>query len=120
MAKKKSQGPSKSQAVRDYLTGNPSATASVVIPELAQRGINVSVALVSQVKKRMKQAGQLDGQNLEGQKAATKKSAAKKAAPKKSAKTLTADDLVEAKKLVDELGGMDQARQALEYLEELG
>ena len=54
MAKKKTQGPSKSQAVRDYLTGNPSATASIVVPELAQRGIDVSPALVSQVKKRMK------------------------------------------------------------------
>ena len=47
MAKKKSQGPSKSQAVRDYLTENPSATASIVVPDLAERGINVSPALVS-------------------------------------------------------------------------
>ncbi len=69
MAKKKSQGPSKSQAVRDYLAEHPSATASIVIPELAQRGIDVSPALVSQVKKRMKEAGKLNGQN-----SATKKS----------------------------------------------
>ena len=109
MAKKKSQGPSKSQAVRDYLTEHPSATASVVVPELAQGGINVSPALVSQVKKRMKQAGGSDGQK-----------AAKKTTAKRSANSLTAENLVEAKKLVDELGGIEQARQALKYLEELG
>ena len=117
MAKKKSQGPSKSQSVRDYLSENPSATASVVVPEMAERGINVSPALVSQVKKRMKESGQLDGQ-----KAATKKSGSKKSSPKKSApaNALTAENLVEAKKLVNELGGIDQARQALKFLEELG
>jgi hypothetical protein len=42
------------------------------------------------------------------------------AATSRAAKALTADDLVEAKKLVDELGGIDQAREALKYLEELG
>ena len=36
---KKSQGPSKSQAVRDYLTDISSTTASIVVPNLAQRGI---------------------------------------------------------------------------------
>jgi hypothetical protein len=34
----------------------------------------------------------------------------------RAAKALTADELVEAKKLVDELGGIDQAREALKYL----
>jgi hypothetical protein len=33
---------------------------------------------------------------------------------------LLAKNLVEAKKLVDELGGIDQTRRALKYLEELG
>ncbi len=65
---------------------------SIGIPDLAERGIHVSPALVSQVKKRMKQAG-----GPEGQKAATKKSAGKKSP---QANTLTAENLVEAKKLV--------------------
>jgi hypothetical protein len=33
---------------------------------------------------------------------------------------LTANERVEATKLVDELGGIDQTRKALEFLEELG
>ena len=51
-----------------------------------------------------------------------KKSAGRKATRKKatSRNGLSADNLVEAKRLVDELGGIDQARQALKYLEELG
>ena len=113
MAKKKTQGPSKSQAVRDFLSENPSATASIVVPALGQRGIKVSPALVSQVKKRMKQAGNLDGHN-----AATNASASRTSGAK--SKTLTAENLVDAKKLVDELGGIDQARKALKFLEELG
>jgi hypothetical protein len=34
--------------------------------------------------------------------------------------SLTADELLETKKLVDELGGIDRARKALKYREELG
>ena len=131
MAKKKSKGVSKSQAVRDYLSEHPGATASVVIPDLASRGIKVSVALVGQIKQRMKKSGESGGQKSAS--APAKKSTAKKAAKKRASKkatatkatrstskAVTADDLMEAKKLVDELGGIDQARKALKYLEELG
>ncbi len=37
-----------------------------------------------------------------------------------SSNSRTADDLVEANELVDELGGVDQASQGLKYLNELG
>jgi hypothetical protein len=118
MAKKKSKGVNKSQAIRDYLTEHPDATASVIRPALAERGIDVSVALIGQIKQWMKKSG---GKATK-KKAAKKTPAGKQAAPRESvsAKTLTAEDLVDAKKLVDELGGIDQARKALEYLEELG
>ena len=119
MAKKK-QGVSKSQAVRDYLTENPDATASVVVPELAKRGIKVSPALVSQVKQRMKQAGDLDGQKTTAKKRPGRRSSTRKPTTVSTSKALTANDLVEAKKRVDDLGGIDQARKALKYLEELG
>jgi hypothetical protein len=50
---------------------------------------------------------------MAGRKAMTKKTTATSSRPTKA---LTTDDLVEAKKLVDELGGIDQAREALKYL----
>ena len=135
MAKKKSKGASKSGAVRDYLIQNPDATASTIIPELSQRGIDVSPALVTQVKTRMKRSGDLGGTagvtgETAGKKTGGKKRAKKRARGtnvKKSAtrvgtasNTLTADELLETKKLVDELGGIDRARRALQYLEDLG
>lgn len=132
MAKKKSKGTSKSGAVRDYLTQNPDATASTIIPELAQRGIDVSPGLVNQVKTGMKRSGDLVGTAgaTAGKKTVGKKRAKKRARGtnvKKSAmtsgtasNTLTADELLETKKLVDSLGGIDRARRALQFLEDLG
>jgi hypothetical protein len=60
MAKKRSRGASKSGAVRDYLIQNPDATASTIIPELAQRAIDVSTALVSQIKRSATASGGAD------------------------------------------------------------
>jgi len=113
MARKKSKDVNKSQAVRDYLSENPDATASKIIPELAKRGINVSPALVSQIKQRLKKSGNPT--------APEKRAGAKKTMrnESRSGSDLTADKLVEAKKLVEELGGLDQARGALSFLEEL-
>ena len=126
MAKKKRRG-SKSQAVRDYLTQDPTATASVVVAELAQRRIKVSRALVDQVKQRMKKSGDLGGSGEMVATKTTKKRGGGRTGAKKSvtgagsrSNALTAEDLVAAKKLADELGGIDQARKALKYLDDLG
>ncbi len=91
----------------------------------------MSVALVGQIKQRMKKSGESSGQKSAS--AHAKKSTGKKTAKKQvgrkatatistpsTSKALTADDLMEAKKLIDELGGIEQARRALKYLEELG
>jgi hypothetical protein len=40
----------KSQAIRDFLATNPSATATVIQEALARKGIQVDAALISQVK----------------------------------------------------------------------
>ena len=115
--KKESQGPNKSQAIRDYLAEHPDATASTIRPALAERGIDVSIALVGQIKQRMKKSGGPGSKKKTAKKKAARMAASRQPA---SANTLTAENLVEAKKLVDDLGGIDQARQALKYLEELG
>ncbi len=119
MAKKKAVTVNKAQAIRDYLQMHPEATATVVIPALAKEGITVSSALVSNTRSRLKKAG------------ATNKSAKKKTAGKPASLTtteessrvgdgrLSAEDLFEAKKLADQLGGIDEARDALDVLERL-
>ena len=127
MAKKKSQGVSKSQAIGDYLAEHPDATASTIRPALAERGIDVSLALVGQIKKRMKESGGSGSKKKTAKKKVAKKKVARKKVARKgslkkatSANALSAADLVEAKKLVDGLGGIGHARKALKYLEELG
>ena len=116
MTKKKAVTVNKAQAIRDYLEEHPEATASIVIPALAQEGITVSSALVSNTRSRLKKAGT-------AKKSSTKKNAASAATTVASSRAagsaLSADDLFEAKKLADQLGGIDEARGALDVLERL-
>lgn len=151
MAKKKtSDGDiNKSEELRKYLRQHPEAGAATIIPEFADRGIEITRSLVSWVKQDMKKKGDLPAAPPKSAKKTTKKKAApkkttkKKPSPKKKAKAtkrgkkaaakttpspqaskpqtagLTAEDLMDAKKLADELGGIEQVRRALKYLEDL-
>lgn len=142
MAKQNDGDINKSEEIRKYLRKHPEAGAATIIPEFAKRGIEVKKSLVSGVKQDMKKKGDLPGsssspaQSASPQKTAKKKTARKTsqaAEPKTSQKAtvstpakaadlkpvITAEDLKEAKKLVNELGGIEQVRRALKYLEEL-
>ncbi len=124
MAKKKS-GVNRTAKVKEYLETHPSESISEVLAGLAARGIKVSRSLISQVKKKLGQTG------TRGTKMAKKKTAKKKASGAGAAQTaasahsssagraITADELYEAKKLADELGGIDRLRSALDALERL-
>lgn len=107
MAKKKKSAGNRSQAIRDYLAEHPQATAGEIVPALARQGIEVSAGLVSNVKHAVTHGtkplvpGRADGRRRRG------------------VSQLSAENLFEAKRLVDELGGIDAARQALEALEKL-
>jgi hypothetical protein len=109
MAKKKTAN--KSQAIRDYLATNPKAAATEIVAALAKMGIKVSPGLASNVKftsqsKRKKKAGE--------------KTVVKRRRPgKRSATELSLDDLLAAKQLANQLGGIGEARQALDTLEKL-
>ncbi len=94
----------KSQAIRDYLSQNPGAMPKDIIAGLKAQGTKVSPALVSNVKY---------GGNMVK---ATKKAVGRKPA---SAAAITADDLMQAKELADQLGGVGKAKEALETLERL-
>lgn len=116
MAKKRAaREASKSQAVRDYLGKNPDAGPDQIVEDLKAQGTDVSRSLASVVKYKSRTK----------RKAARKtkvrrKRRARGAAPRTTrTNRLTADNLFEAKRLVDSLGGIDEARRALEALEQL-
>jgi hypothetical protein len=92
----------KSQAIRDYLKTNPTATPTVIQQDLLREGVKVGYSLISQVK--YKGGG--------GRKA-------KRGAGRKSAANISMDDLVSAKQIADRMGGVDRAKQALTLLERL-
>ena len=55
MARSKSDGVNKSQAIRDALTANPKAKSREIVALLAQKGIKVAPTLVYFVKSKMRQ-----------------------------------------------------------------
>ena len=97
----------RSQAVREYLSQNPDASPRQVVSALAAQGIDVKETLVGSIKygKRAKTAGRKKGPG--------------RAKPSRANGTLTSDDLLEAKRLAERLGGIEQVRAALETLEQL-
>ena len=125
MAKK--GGVNRTEKVREYIRANPEQTNAEVFRGLADQGTHVSRSLVSQVRK---EAGMPQGSGTT-RRAGKKKVGKKKVARKKAAmaqptaakagrgRTVTAEDLFEAKKLADELGGLDRVREALDALERL-
>lgn len=112
MAKKKRRV-NKSEAIRKYLAGNPDATPSEIIPALREKGIKVTPGLVSNVKST-------SGPNRRRRKNSRKKKIVKMRRPGRRAATeLSAVDLVAVKELADQLGGINEARRALDMLETL-
>jgi hypothetical protein len=117
MAKKRS-GTSLSQHIRNYLKDNRGATPNQIVDGLAAQGVTVSAGLASNVKYTSSQKGKRK-MKAARQKAAGDGAPTKKTAGKRSAAALSAQDLFEAKKLADELGGIAAARKALDALEKL-
>jgi hypothetical protein len=94
----------KSQAIRDYLAGNPAATPTVIQQDLQRQGIKVGYSLISQVKYK----------GGPGRKATRGGARGRGRAP-----NISIDELVSAKQIADRLGGVDRAKQALTLLERL-
>lgn len=143
---KRSGGPNKSAAIRDYLETNADAKPKEIVEHLKSQGMDVTPAFVSTIKSKLLSSGQISaGSGGGAAKTAAKatkrrgrpKGAAKKAtrrgrAPKAAAPAATAapagraasgnvsiDGIVLAKKLADQLGGVDKARAALAALEKI-
>ena len=120
MPKKAATEVNKSQAIREFLGANPDATNLQVASALNKEGLNVTANYVSTIKTNMKNKTK----KKPGRKAAKPKAtAAKKAAgPKKQAAAgkkqastdkISLDELVQAKKFVAKLGGVEEAQQAI-------
>jgi hypothetical protein len=116
MAKKKgiSGEINKSDEVRRYMEQNPAAGPKAVVAALKEQGIEVSKSLVNALRAKAK-AGKAPTKQAAG----PPRRASAAAAPRSRTDSLSAADLLEAKKLVDQLGGVEQARRALETLEQL-
>ena len=117
----------RTEKVQQHLSEHPDESITEVLASLKRQGIQVSRSLVSQVRKKLGLT-----QSGRATKKAAKKKAKRKAAKKKvaspktaaarataKAQIITADDLYEAKKLVDELGGIERVREALDAIERL-
>ena len=92
----------KSQAIRDYLAANKKAKASEVVAALGEKGIKVSTAAVYNLKARKKMGTRRRKAEANGQTVG-----------------LSITDLIAAKKLVDSVGGIEQAREAINALAKL-
>ena len=104
----------KSQAVRDYLTANPSASPSEVQAALKAKGIMISTSLASAVKYR-KKTHSVTGRPVGRPRG--KRQGRPPAA--KNNEALRIEDVLKAKKFVDRVGGVAAARKAIEILAQL-
>ena len=92
----------KSAAIRDVLARDPNGKPQGIVRVLADQGVEVSAAFVSQVKLKMKQNG------------ATRTKRVGSAGNGQ----FTGTDLMDAKRLIDKIG-IDKARAAVELLSRL-
>ncbi|EMB15420.1 hypothetical protein [Rhodopirellula europaea] len=126
---KKSGGPNKSQAIRDYYGANPDAKPMEVAAELGKKGIVVTPAFVSTVKSTTmgKSAKKSARKSAKKSAPSVKKSSkgAKRGRPVGSTNKATAsnevslDSLLQVKRIVEEMGSVQDAKNALTALEKL-
>lgn len=104
----------KSQAIREYQKANRNAKASEVVAALAEKGIAVTPAAVYNLRARQN-AGK-GGRKRGGPSRETRGKAARAGG---HSRDLSIRDLLAAKKLVDEVGGVAVAREAIDALAKL-
>lgn len=115
---KKSGGPNKSQAIRDYYAAHPNAKPKEISAELKKQGIDVTPAFISTIRstsmgKKKKTV------KASSAKAAPAAASAKASAPSKGSTNVSIESLIKAKSLVRDLGGIDAAMATLSALKRL-
>ena len=104
---KKARRGAKSQAIRDYLAANQDAGPSAVVAALKEQGLVVSTQMVSGIKAKMGLG-----------KKRRRRKGVRTTASVNGADRLSMEDLLRAKKLVDEIGA-ERAKEALDALASL-
>ena len=99
------EGPNKSEAIRSYKNANPDAGPKAISAALADDGIEVTPAFVSTVLSNDKRKTGRIGTRGRGRRPASSDA--------------SLDNLIQAKKLAEQMGGIEQARAALNALERI-
>ena len=97
----RTDGVNKSQIIRDYVAKNPGAKPKEILAAVESQGVKVSQALVNNVLYR---------------KSSGKATRGKRGRPKKGTQF---DALLQAKELADKMGGIEEAKKALDVLSKL-
>lgn len=118
MAKKKADV-NKSWEIRSYMADNPKAKPRDVVAALKDRGIDVSAQFVSTVKSTSKKKGPAKRRGRPV--GSTKKAPAltKTVSARKPGETVSVQSLLKLKRVVKELGSIEEAKAALATLEQL-
>ena len=103
---KKAGGPSKSKAIRDYKAANDGAGPKAIAEALAKDGIKVSAGFVSTVLSNARKKSRKGRRGGRGGRPAVAGGASLR-------------QLVLAKRLAEKMGGVNEARQALNLLAKL-
>ena len=106
MAKKAAGGPNKSEAIRNYKSSHSGAGPKDIAAGLAEQGIKVTPQFVSTV---LSTAKRRKGKGRRGRAAAASSGA-------KPGRKDALSQLVLAKKMSDQFGGVEKARAALDAL----
>ena len=112
MAIKAKSGPNKSLEIRNYKAANPTASPKEIAEALSKSGMSVSAQFVSTVLSNARKKGGKIGRR--GRKPGRK--------PGMAAATgggASIENLLKAKKFADSLGGVDQARAAINAIAQL-
>ena len=105
---KKKKSVNKSQLIRDHIAANPKDGPQAIITALGKTGVKVTTSLVGAVKYKAPSKKKRRG----------KRKAAPAAKPAVSDK-VSLSALVQAKKMAEQLGGVEKARAALAALAKL-
>jgi hypothetical protein len=112
----KKRGVSKTEAILNYAKENPGAGPSAIASALGQQGIDVSAQYVSSIRSKH---GVTKRRRRRGRRGANAVAATAASGGGRQKKQIAFDSLLEAKKFVHSLGGVDKARTALEAFAKL-
>jgi hypothetical protein len=115
--------PSKSQAVRDYVTEHPDAMPRAIKAALKEQyGLDVARQMISNIKQQLKTKtrGGRKTKARRGRPAGVgRRGGRRPAAARGSDADISMSDLLAAKELAERLGGIDAAKRAVDVLKKL-